>query len=118
MSSKYKSYQDAYKNGKRDIWPGCGDGRCMPCGRIHDFDYASWDSNGNRVYISNYSCWENYQHGCPREKPEPVHTFESGKCKVCGKRAMWMSPDGKYHRTIDIAKRKGWRRDQLVRQGE
>jgi len=38
----YRSYEDAYRKGGRDVWPGCGAvGRCMPCGRIHNYDYRS-----------------------------------------------------------------------------
>ena len=78
---KYRSYEDAQRRGERDVWPGCGKlGRCMPCGRVHNFDYQL----GGR-WIDRYQCAKNHSFGCPQPHPEPTHDFNRvGRCTRCG----------------------------------
>lgn len=80
---RYKSYDDAYKRGGSDVWPGCGKvGRCMPCGRIHNYDYRS---HVNGPMIDDYRCSRNHRAGCPRPKPEPEHDLNrQRRCRRCG----------------------------------
>ncbi len=62
------TYEQALKFPDKHIWPGCGDGRKMPCGTIHDFSYPAY--YGGPV-IHSFQCTENHYQGCPRPKPEP-----------------------------------------------
>jgi len=80
--AKYKSYDDAYRNGREDVWPGCGIlGRCMSCGRVHNFTYRA---DARRI-ADDFRCWRNNEYGCPRPKPEPAHDLNRvGRCKRCG----------------------------------
>lgn len=57
------------------VWPGCGgEGRCRPCGRIHDFGPGL-----------GLRCWENHHHGCPQPRPASAHDFNrAGRCRTCG----------------------------------
>lgn len=80
---KYKSYEDANNHGENDVWPGCGrQGRCMPCGQIHDFGYSGSYSG---KWIHKFYCWANHEKGCPNPKLNPIHNFnDKGKCVRCG----------------------------------
>jgi len=81
----YRSYEDAYRKGGRDVWPGCGAvGRCMPCGRIHNYDYRS---HVNGPMVNDFRCSRNYHAGCPQPKPEPEHDLNrQQRCRRCGTR--------------------------------
>lgn len=84
--ANHKSYEQAEKNGGTDVWPGCGKlGRCMPCGRIHNFIYKS---HVNGPMVDDFRCARNQQMGCPHPKPEPEHkhrgTDKRGRCLRCG----------------------------------
>lgn len=65
----------ARKGPQRDVWPGCGgQGRCRPCGRIHDFGPAL-----------GFRCVQNHQQGCPSPQPPADHDFNrAGNCRTCG----------------------------------
>lgn len=91
-NGKYRDYQDAWRRGGRDVWPGCGNGRCRPCGRIHDFgrDQYSYQRNGARTskWISRFQCRENSVNGCPPEPFSGGCVLKSEKhktCATCGK---------------------------------
>ena len=60
----YKSYEEAYRKGGYDIWPGCGGKRKKECGRLHDFSYIASDG----VLVHRFHCWQNWMKGCPRLK--------------------------------------------------
>lgn len=82
MVGRYRSYDDAQARGREDVWPGCGKlGRCMPCGRIHNFDYRFGDK-----YVDRYACAQNHQRGCPQPHPEPKHDWPARgtTCRRCG----------------------------------
>lgn len=81
---RYRSYDDAQKRGGSDVWPGCGSiGRCMPCGRVHNFDYRQFNE-----WVDRYACAQNHQRGCPQPKPEPKHDWPARgtRCRRCGAR--------------------------------
>lgn len=76
-----RTYDEAMRRPSRRIWSGCGDGRCMPCGRIHDYYWT--DSTGKTVH--DFRCWHNNNFGCPDPHPEPEHDWNlAGRCNVCG----------------------------------
>jgi hypothetical protein len=78
---KYRSYEDAQKRGDKDVWPGCGKlGRCMPCGRIHNFDYQTRLGGS---WIDRYQCAQNHDRGCPQPHPEPKHDWHGTTCRRC-----------------------------------
>jgi len=78
------SYEKAVAKPSAIVWPGCGDGRCRTCGRVHDFRYST---AGGRFYYHHYHCWYNWMYGCPDPKPEPVHDLApNGYCRVCHRR--------------------------------
>jgi len=61
----YKSYKEAYRKGKEDVWP-CGKrGKYRVCGRIHNF----YTKTGNKI-INDFRCWHNKRFGCPLEPEE------------------------------------------------
>ena len=77
---KYRSHGDARIKGELDVWPGCGAlGRCMPCGRIAEFDE---DEDGKPV--KKWQCRTNRLSGCPKARPEPEHAWdERWQCHRC-----------------------------------
>lgn len=78
------TYDQAYHAPSRERWPGCLDGRCMPCGRLHDFSWDGHGDNGKRILIHRFQCFQNYQNGCPQPKPVAVHEYdERGRCVKC-----------------------------------
>lgn len=85
-SRTYRDYDDAQKRGGRDVWSCGAEGRCRPCGRIHDFGYAV--NHGDRRWVAQFSCWHRHQLGCPREQPEPKHDWPARgtRCRRCGAR--------------------------------
>ena len=67
-----KTYEQAMKRPSRKIWPGCGDGRRRPCGRIHDFSYSVYSGpNGQTTTVHDFRCAQNHFSGCPNPIPEP-----------------------------------------------
>lgn len=75
------TYDVALQHGASDVWPGCGrEGRCRPCGRIHDFSRRVGDRT-----VHDFMCLQNHEFGCPHPMPEPEHQLtKRGRCKVCG----------------------------------
>lgn len=59
----YKSYQEAYRKGGYDIWPGCGGKRKKECGRLHDFSYMV-----GQTLVHRFHCYQNWTRGCPHAK--------------------------------------------------
>lgn len=111
---QYRSYEDARKRGSHDVWPGCGSiGRCMPCGRLHNFDYRS---HVNGPIVDDFRCVRNHHDGCPRPKPEPKHDWGPRTCRRCGRERGWIAPDRMQYRSLMAAKRHGWNRKQLERE--
>lgn len=100
-------YAKALASPSKSVWPGCGDGRCMPCGRVHDFG-----SSGR----ASIRCWRNHQMGCPQPHPEPEHEWRKGRCSRCMRRARWLATDGRVFRTVAEAHRAGVRRCELTRE--
>ncbi|KKK49001.1 hypothetical protein LCGC14_3139450, partial [marine sediment metagenome] len=68
MKRGIQTYEQALKKPSEDIWPGCGDGRNMPCGTIHDFSYTA---HAGGPLIHSFQCTENHHNGCPQPHPEP-----------------------------------------------
>ena len=110
------TYSQAMAAPSRAIWPGCDDGRCMPCGRIHDFSRLGHGGRRNH----GFRCARNHYQGCPTLIPEPEHDWDSGtrdgRCRKCGVRPRWRSPDGASHRSVFDARNAGWNREQLTRE--
>lgn len=107
------TYAEALARPSRAVWPGCGDGRCRSCGRVHDFSYRTWTGQ----IAHRFLCWQNHVHGCPQPIPEPaLHRWRNGYCAVCGAKEPWVAPDGRRYSTLEEARRHGWRRHQLVRE--
>ena len=69
MGKRITTYEQALAKPSRTIWPGCGDGRRKPCGRVHDFGYSTYGPNGTRPWVHNFCCWQNHEHGCPSPIP-------------------------------------------------
>ena len=111
-----KTYAQAMARPSREVWPGCGDGRCMPCGRVHDFGWSP--SHG--PWVPRFQCSENFRNGCPQPHPEQQHEWNpSGMhCSRCGKKARWVAPDGSLHRNLKQAKSAGWKRRELKLESE
>lgn len=78
----YRSYDEALKKGSKDLWLGCDrEGRCRPCGQIHDMQKRSYSDSPKR----DFWCLQNYTKGCPDPKPAPRHQLNRrGRCVVCG----------------------------------
>lgn len=109
----YTSYEQAKRDGGRDVWP-CGIvGRCMPCGRIHDFGGA--DALGQ--FRHDFRCWQNHERGCPAPKPEPRHEYigQSAQCCICGAKRGWLDGDGAWFPTIAVARKAKVQRNNLRR---
>lgn len=113
-----RSYEDALSRPSSTVWPGCRDGRCMPCGRIHDFSYSAYCGPNRKETVHRFRCWQNHTNGCPSDKPEPMHSYENSRCTQCGRTEPWVSPDGDKFTTLAEAKRAGFKRKQLVREHE
>jgi hypothetical protein len=75
---KPTTYEQAMRRPSQEVWPGCGDGRCRPCGLIHNMDYRVGDQ-----WNPNWVCVENHHRGCPSPKPEPQHDVQRGRCVKC-----------------------------------
>lgn len=112
-SSDPTTYEQAYSKASY-IW-ACGDGRCMPCGRLHDFCYTTYASMNRMKIVHRFRCWQNHEHGCPREKPKPKHKFVNGRCEICKAKEPWKAPNGEEFYTLDSAKRAGFKRSELTR---
>lgn len=104
-----RSYEQAQAKASTLVWPGCGDGRCMPCGRVHNFDFPVYGGMQDR-----FRCYINYTRGCPQPKKKPEHDWHNGKCKKCRVEQGW-GYHGKWYRTIASAKRAGIDRAVLAR---
>ncbi len=97
------------------MWPGChGDGRCRPCGALHDFKRLPTYGPVRH----DVCCWQNHEHGCPQPHPDPVHTWDNGRCRQCHVRAQWIAPDGTRFHTIADARRARVPRSTLHREDE
>lgn len=83
--SEFKSYDAALRSKSSAVWPGCkGEGRCRPCGNVHDFQRTSYDDKGAKR-VHEYACLQNHEYGCPTPKPEATHDYNrAGNCRVCG----------------------------------
>ena len=69
MSSKYKSTEEAIREGGSDVWPGCGKiGARMPCGHVH---HATRTLSDGKLVVDHY-CLENHNHGCSTARPLPI----------------------------------------------
>ena len=102
MSGKMKkatTYEEALSRPSRDVWPGCGDGRCRSCGGVHDFCYMAGYGKDRRS-VHQIECLQRRQFGCPQPNPEPKHRYEKGRCVKCRRPAGW----------------NGFKRSQLVRE--
>jgi len=108
------TYTQALAKPSRGVWSGCGDGRCRPCGRVHDFGRRP--SYGD--YIHRFKCAQNHTSGCPQPKPEPEHSWSGNRCTVCGRAAQWVAPDGAKYRTLQAAAFRGFKRRDLKRESE
>lgn len=108
------TYEEATRRASLKVWGGCGDGRCRPCGQVHDFSYR--DGAGRTVH--RFACATNWRSGCPSPQPTPQHRWESGRCTGCGARPRWLAPDGSAHRTTAAARYAGWKRAQLRREDQ
>lgn len=65
-----KTYDQALRRPSRRIWPGCGDGRRRPCGRIHDFSRRITSGpNGQTETVHDFRCARNHRSGCPNPIP-------------------------------------------------
>lgn len=104
-------YQLAHSKPSSKIWPGCGDGRCMPCGRIHDFGKRDHDGK----WQSDMRCVRNHHSGCPvGELPKPVHDWGvTNRCGTCRRKARWIAPDGSAYGSMREALTKGWKKQDL-----
>lgn len=98
----YKGYDDALRRGGRDVWPGCGNGRCRPCGQIHDFSY--WV--GNKV-VHSIQCLLNSQAGCPDPKPGgcQLKSVKHRTCSACGKPVI-----GDEERSAAVRRYEAWKK--------
>jgi hypothetical protein len=114
MAKSRDPYAEAMKRASRTVWPGCIDGRCRPCGGLHNFSYV--DSAGQAH--DNVRCRINYQLGCPQPHPEPVHQWVGHRCSRCGRSAGWVALDGRIFSTISHAKANGLKRAQLRRESD
>lgn len=84
MKPEPNSYAYAVATPSWSVWPGCGDGRCRPCGNVHDFSYST---SGGLIYHHRFHCLRHWNGGCPEPKPEPVHDLaRNGYCRVCHRR--------------------------------
>jgi hypothetical protein len=108
-----KTYEQAYSRPSKTIWPGCGDGRCMPCGSVHDFCYSVY-----KGVVHRFRCSYNNRMGCPQPIPKQEHDWVNGRCSKCKRQAGWIGPDGVRYPRLWDAKRAGVQRKLLIREDQ
>lgn len=83
----HKTYEQAWRHGDSDVWPGCGNGRCRPCGRIHDFGRMVQTGKYKRVWVPRFQCHTNAMQGCPQPHPGGcvLKSEKHRTCAVCRK---------------------------------